>query len=72
MRRGEWADDVERRLRKVVVTINPTLQILSYTIKRLKNRVSIHTPTSNEQSKQEMIALSADSGGLKKYHEGCP
>jgi hypothetical protein len=54
---AEWADDVERRLRKVVATIDPTPQILSYKVQRLKNRVSILTSTPNEQSKQEMIAL---------------
>jgi len=42
--------------RKVVATIDPTPQ-LSYTVQRLKNRVSILTSTPNEQSKQEMIAL---------------
>ena len=44
----ERADDVERRLRKVVATIDPTPQILSYAVQRLKNRVSIltSTPTS--------------------------
>lgn len=53
-----WADDVERRLRNTVATIDPTPQILGYTIQRLKNCISIHTSTPNEQSKQEMAALS--------------
>lgn len=56
--KAAWADDVERRLRNVVATIDPTPQILGYTIQRLKNCISIHTSTPNEQSKQEMAALS--------------
>lgn len=53
-----WADDVERRLRNVVATIDPTPPILRYKVQRLKNCVCIHTSTSSEQSKQEMVALS--------------
>lgn len=56
--KAAWADDVERRLRNVVAVIDPTSQILGYTIQRLKNCVSIHTSTPNEQSKQEMVILS--------------
>jgi hypothetical protein len=48
----KWADDVERRLRRVVATIDPTPPILSYTVRRLKNRISILTSTPNKQSKQ--------------------
>ena len=55
----EWADDVERRLRKVFHQIHPRPRVLGYVIYRVGNSVGLSTVTSDEQGKQEMAALSA-------------
>lgn len=71
--KAAWAEDVERRLRNVVATIDPTPQILGYTVQHLKNCVSIHTSTLNEQSKQEMAALSTGQWpGWEKIIQAVP
>jgi hypothetical protein len=55
----EWADDVQRRLRKVLHQIHPRPKVLGYVIYRVGNSVGLSTVTSDEQGKQEMAALSA-------------
>jgi hypothetical protein len=55
--KGEWADDVERRLREVRSQIDPRPRLLGYTVRRFKNSVIINTVISNEASKQEIAAL---------------
>ena len=55
----EWADDIGRRLRKVVKHIHPRPRVLGYVIYRVGNSVGLSTVTSDEQGKQEMAALSA-------------
>jgi hypothetical protein len=57
--KSEWADDVERRLRKVLNQIHPRPKVLGYVIYRVGNSVGLSTVTSDEQGKQEMAALSA-------------
>src|SRR5664279_1982123 len=54
----EWADDVERRLREVMARIVPELIQLGYTVQRIKNCVTTYTVTTDQQTKQNIAALS--------------